>query len=74
MPLKRLTAEELRESIELGIYDSASDFEDEIEIRVETDEEEAKEVENYGEAETSKFDYSVEPRVERQLTPTSNNL
>jgi hypothetical protein len=74
MPLKRLTAEELRESIELGIDDSASDFEDEIEIRVETDEEEAKEVENYGEAETSKFDYSVEPRVERQLTPTSNNL
>ena len=39
--LKRSTAEELRESIELGIVDSASDFEDEIDSRVETDEEEA---------------------------------
>ena len=40
MSLKRLTAEELRESIELGIDDSASDAEDEIELRKETEDEE----------------------------------
>ena len=59
-------SEELRESIELGIDDSASDFEEDFE--------EAKEVENYEEAETSKFDHSAEPSLESQLTPTSNNL
>jgi hypothetical protein len=78
MSLKRLTAEELRESIELGIDDSASDAEDEIELRIETEDEEAEEVENYEEAKFSELNnkkllIAVETGLADLVTPSSNN-
>jgi hypothetical protein len=78
MSLKRLTAEELRESIELGIDDSASDAEDEIELRIETENEEAEEVENYEEAKFSELNnkkllIAVETGLADLVTPSSNN-
>ncbi len=78
MSLKRLTAEELRESIELGMDDSASDAEDEIELRKETEDEEAEEVENYEEAEFSELNnkkllIAVETGLADLVTPSSNN-
>ena len=42
----RLTAEQFRESIVISVDDSASETEDNIEIREMTDDEEEKEVEN----------------------------
>ena len=49
MTEKRLTAEQLLESIERGTDDSASDSDDSIELRLETSDEEEKDVENYEE-------------------------
>jgi hypothetical protein len=46
MTKKTLTAQQLLESIEKGGDDSASDSDDSIELRYETEDEEAKEVEN----------------------------
>jgi hypothetical protein len=43
---RRLTAEQIRESIELADDDSASDFDDLIELRCLTEDEEEKDVEN----------------------------
>jgi hypothetical protein len=39
MSKKRLTTEQLLESIDLGLDDSAIDFEDQIELRYETEDE-----------------------------------
>ena len=46
MSVKRLNAQQLIESIDKGVDDSASDSDDSIEVRLETSDEEAKEVEN----------------------------
>jgi hypothetical protein len=46
MSVKRLTADHLRESIGKANDDSASELDDSIELRCETEDEEAKEVEN----------------------------
>jgi hypothetical protein len=46
MSVKRLNAQQLIESIDKGVDDSESDSDDSIEVRLETSDEEAKEVEN----------------------------
>jgi hypothetical protein len=46
MSVKRFTADHLRESIDKANDDSASELDDSIELRCETEDEEAKEVEN----------------------------
>ena len=57
MTEKRLTAEQLLESIERGTDDSASDSDDSIELRLETSDEEEKEVENYEEDKTTSDEF-----------------
>jgi hypothetical protein len=46
MSVKRLNAQQLIESIDKGVDDSASDSDDSIEVRLETSDEESKDVEN----------------------------
>ena len=67
MSKKRLTAEQFRESIVISVDDSASETEDNIEIREMTYDEEEKEVENEmsdtDESKPVSFDYKKNPMV-----------
>ena len=63
---RRLTVEQIGESIERGDDDSASEFEDEIELRNLTEDEEEREVVNYDEHDCV---YNDEACFAQPLTP-----
>jgi hypothetical protein len=69
---RRLTAEQIRESIELADDDSASDFDDLIELRCLTEDEEEKDAENNDDDEAN-FLIPIIPPLSTNSTSTNSN-
>ena len=67
---RRLTAEQIRESIELADDDSASDFDDLIELRCLTEDEEEKDVENNDDDEAN-FLIPIIPTISSKSTSSN---